>query len=139
MSSEITDIEMLQAANAFAVYNHIEPVKLERDHVLYKLDIRPESKNPRGYVHGGALCAMADTAAGVAVHSDGRTYVTQADTMHYLSNRMEGTIYAEGTVIHRGRTICIARADITDETGKLLCTGDFTFFCVGAGKAEKEG
>ena len=60
MSNEITDIEKLQAANAFAVYNHIEPVKLERDHVLYKLDIRPESKNPRGYVHGGALCAMAE-------------------------------------------------------------------------------
>ena len=133
MSNEITDIEKLQAANAFAVYNHIEPVKLERDHVLYKLDIRPESKNPRGYVHGGALCAMADTAAGVAVHTDGRLYVTQSSTFNFLKNQGSGTIYATARVRHRGRTTALVAVDITGDNGRLLSTAEFTMFCVGDG------
>lgn len=129
-------LQARQDANAFTNYNHIELVSVERDKVLYRMDIRPESKNPHGFVHGGAFCALADNAAGAAAHTDGRTYVTQANTMYYLANRTEGTVYATGTVIHRGKTTCLARADITDGEGKLLCTGEFTFFCV---SERKEG
>lgn len=126
------NIQSKQTANAFAVYNHLELVSVEPDRVVYRLTIRPESRNPQGFVHGGALCTLADNAAGAAAHTDGRTYVTQANTMYYLANRAGGTVYATGTVLHRGRATCLARADITDEEGKLLCTGEFTFFCLSA-------
>lgn len=136
MNEMMRDIQARQDANAFAIYNHIELVSIQQDKVCYKLDIRPETKNPHGFVHGGAFCTLADNAAGAAAHTDGRTYVTQANTMYYLANRAEGTVYATGTVLHRGRATCLARADITDGEGKLLCTGEFTFFCL---DARKEG
>ena len=67
----------LNKKNLFATYNHIEVEFVEPDHAIFKLEIRPESKNPYGIVHGGAIYTMADNATGYAAHTDGRSYVTQ--------------------------------------------------------------
>ena len=122
--------EELTGGNAFAVFNHLEVEHVEPDYAVFKLDIRPESKNPRGFVHGGLLAGMADNAAGYAAHSDGRTYVTQSSHMNYLHNQAEGVIRAAGRVLHRGRTVCLVRVDITGEDGALLATGEVSYFCV---------
>lgn len=118
--------------NHFMTYNFIELSVLELDRAECRLTLRPESTNPSGMLHGGALYTMADSTAGSAAHSDGRLYVTQNSSMNYLSNIKEGTAVSVGTVVHRGKTTCLVNVDITAEaTGKLLATGSFTFFCVG--------
>lgn len=119
-----------EAANRFTAYNHIELVLAEPDHVIFRLDICPESKNGYGMVHGGAIYAMADNATGFAAHTDGRSYVTQTSSLHFLRNQSEGEIQADARIRHRGRSTCLVDVDIwgTDET--LLATGEFTFFCV---------
>lgn len=116
--------------NAFAHYNHMELESVQPDRAVFRLEIRPETKNPFGMVHGGALYTMADNAAGTAAHTDGRAYVTQTSSLHFLRNQAEGTIRAEGRVRHRGLSTCLAEVDITGEGGALLATGEFTFFCV---------
>ncbi len=118
--------------NRFMTYNFIELSVLELDRAECRLTLRPESTNPSGMLHGGALYTMADSTAGSAAHSDGRIYVTQDSSMNYLSNIKEGTAVAVGTVVHRGKTTCLVNVDIIAEaTGKLLATGRFTFFCIG--------
>lgn len=118
--------------NRFMTYNFIELSVLELDRAECRLRLRPESTNPSGMLHGGALYTMADSTAGSAAHSDGRIYVTQDSSMNYLSNIKEGTAVAVGTVVHRGKTTCLVNVDIIAEaTGKLLATGRFTFFCIG--------
>lgn len=117
-------------SNAFTVYNFIRLESAEPDHVVYSLDIRPESRNPYGMVHGGALYTLADDAAGGTAHSDGRHYVTQSGNLHFLDNRAHGTIRASGRVRHRGRSTVLVAVDITDEAGALLATGEFSYFCV---------
>ena len=116
--------------NGFMHYNHIEMVSVEQDRAVFRLTIRPESKNPYGMLHGGAIYTLADNATGTAAHTDGRYYVTQTGTLHFLRNQSEGTVYATATVRHRGRSVCLTAVDITSEEGKLLATGEFTFFCV---------
>ena len=118
------------ARNAFMHYNHIEMVRVEPDHAVYQLTIRPESRNPYGLLHGGAIYTLADNATGVATHTDGRYYVTQTSSLHFLRNQAEGTVYATASVRHRGKATCLTLVDITSEDGKLLATGEFTFFCV---------
>ena len=103
---------------------------VEPDRAVYRLDIRPESLNPYGMVHGGALYTLADDAAGAAVHTDGRHYVTQNGSLHFLKNQPGGTIRAEGRVRRRGKATCLAVVDITNEAGELLATGDFSYFCI---------
>ena len=116
--------------NAFPAYNHIELESVEPDHAVYRLEIRPESKNPYGVVHGSAIYTMADNATGYAAHTDGRIYVTQTSSMHFLRNQARGIVRADARVRHRGRTTCLVDVDVFGDDGKLLATGDFTFFCV---------
>ena len=101
---ELERLKEQERKNGFAVYNHIEMVLAERDHAIYRLNIRPESKNPYGMVHGGAIYTMADNATGAAAHTDGRNYVTQTSALHFLRNQPEGEIQADARVRHRGRS-----------------------------------
>jgi len=116
--------------NPFMNYNHVEIVSVEKDRAVVRLTIRPESKNPYGLIHGGAIYTLADDAAGAAAHSDGRFYVTQTSALHFLRNVAEGTVYTTAVVRHRGRSTCLISVDVTSERGTLLATGEFTFFCV---------
>lgn len=116
--------------NAFMEHNFGQLELVELDHAILRLDIRPESKNPYGMVHGGAIYTLADDATGTAAHTDGRSYVTQTSSMQFLRNQPEGTIRAEARVRHRGKSTCLVNVDITGEGGKLIATGEFTFFCV---------
>lgn len=118
------------ALNAFMRHNHIEMESVEPDRAVFRLTIRPESKNPFGMVHGGAIYTLADNATGAAAHTDGRFYVTQTSALHFLRNQSEGTVRATAWVRHRGRSTVLTAVDITGEGGKLIATGEFTFFCV---------
>lgn len=127
---ELERLKEQEQKNGFTVYNHIEMVLAERDHAVFRLNIRPESKNSYGMVHGGAIYAMADNATGFAAHTDGRSYVTQTSSLHFLRNQPEGEIQADARVRHRGRATCLVAVDILGEDETLLATGEFTFFCV---------
>ena len=116
--------------NGFMIHNYIQLESVEKDRAVFKLDIRPESCNPYGMVHGGAIYTMADNATGTAAHSDGRNYVTQTSALHFLRNQAAGTVRATAWVRHRGKSTVLTAVDITGEGGKLLATGEFTFFCV---------
>ena len=78
--------------NLFMAHNHIELEYVEADRAVFKLDIRPESKNPYGMVHGGAIYTLADNATGYAAHSDGRFYVTETSSLLFLRNQSEGAV-----------------------------------------------
>ncbi len=116
--------------NAFLDHNFIQLESLEPDVAVFRLEIRPESRNPYGMVHGGAFYTLADDAAGEAVHTDGRYYVTQHGDLHFLDNRAHGTIRATGRVRHRGQSTALVDVEITDAAGALLASGVFTYFHV---------
>lgn len=129
--NETLHLETLRlGANAFTAHNFIQLESVEPDRAVYRLEIRPETRNPYGMVHGGALYTIADDAGGAAAHSDGRHYVTQSGNLHFLDNRAHGVIRAAGEVRHRGRSTVLVTVRITDEAGALLAMGDFSYFCV---------
>ena len=119
--------------NHFAVYNGMRMTELEPDRAVFCMDIRPESCNPLEIVHGGALFAMADCAGGMAVRTDGRSYVTQNASINFLRAQSQGQVRAEAVVRRRGKTTCLVAVDISDDQGRLTATGTFTFYCVGNG------
>ena len=124
--------------NSYMNHNFMELEFLEPDHAVFKLEIRQESRNTFGMVHGGALYSLADNATGSAAHTDGRHYVTQNGSLNFLSNQPAGTIRADARVRHRGGTTCLIDVDITGEGGKLLATGSFTYFCINRGRIEEK-
>ena len=79
-------LAQLERKNLFTEYNHMELETLEPDRAVFRLTIRPESCNPYGIAHGGALYTMADSATGLAVHTDGRAHVITSALHDFFRN-----------------------------------------------------
>lgn len=116
--------------NPFMCYNHIQIDSVTLNHATVSLDIRNESTNIYGFVHGGALFTMADCCAGLTARSDGRQYVTQNASVNFIHNVKSGHLTAHGKTISRGRHICVVSVEITGETGCLLFASTFSMYCV---------
>jgi len=82
--------------------------------------------NPMGTLHGGIITDVADAAMGIAVIStlgEGEVFTTLELKMNFIRPVFSGRITAEGTVLHRGRTIALAEVVVTDEAGKMVAKG----------------
>ena len=117
--------------NAFMLHNHIELESVEPDRAVFRLDIRPESCNPYGIVHGGALVTLADTVAGTAAFTTGRTCVTLDSSMQFLAAARGDKVFCVATPKKVGRTILVYDISITDSEDRLVATGIFTFYATG--------
>ena len=116
--------------DSFASNIGIKVETFEKDHAVFTMEITKFCLNYYHIVHGGVYFTLADSAAGAAARSDGRKYVTLDSGFHFLRPASGSRLRTEGVLVRRGRTTCLVRADVTDETGKLLATGDFTYYCV---------
>ena len=110
--------------NPFMEYNGIEIVSISLDHSVLKATITDNSKNPYGMIHGGLLYTLMDCSAGITARADNHNYVTQNVYVNYLGNvKDQAVIYAEGTVVKRGRNVTVIHAIARTEDGKLLADG----------------
>ena len=109
---------------------HYQTFERTPEYTRVEMPICPEHKNSRGFIHGGAILALADETAGTCVHTDGRTYVTQSMDCKFIANVTEGTLHAEAKLLHRGRRTAISEFRITADDGTLIAAGQGIFFCV---------
>lgn len=83
----------------------------------------PQHTNPKGTVHGGILCDIADAAMALAYGttlSESETFTTLELKINFLKPVWQAKLTAEGRVVKRGRTIGLTECDITDEDGSLV-------------------
>ena len=114
--------------SGFAVHNHIRITKIEPDHAEGELEVTPESLNPLGSVHGGALAALADTTAGTAIYVQGRVCVTLNCSLNYLRPAGGSVIKCTADLRKMGHTIAVCDVILTDDQDRRVATGCFTFF-----------
>ena len=120
-----------QEKNHYARHSNIRVEQADESGVVCVMDVREECTNHLGFVHAGALYTLTENAAGAAAfHRDGRRYVTQGGNIHYLGNQKGGSLQAKAVVVHGGKSTCLVRTEVTGEHGKLICTGEFSFFCL---------
>lgn len=85
--------------------------------------------NPAGFVHGGALTTLANTAVGVACCTVGARTVTLNITTDFMANTTAGhTISAEAVVVHRGHQTVVLDVNVFDDNHKILCHSMATMF-----------
>jgi uncharacterized protein (TIGR00369 family) len=88
------------------------------------LPYRDDLTQQKGFVHGGIIGMIADTACGYAAFSlmpAGGSLVTVEYKMNILTPARSSLI-ARGEVIRPGRTLTIARAEVYAEDGKHVAT-----------------
>lgn len=92
------------------------------------LEVRPTSSNPHGTVHGGCLYTLADTVAGTAACAHGASCVTVSGTMEFLRPATGPAIHCVATPKKQGQTLSVMQVVLTNDAGKEVATGTFTFF-----------
>lgn len=94
---------------------------------------RPQFKhyNPLGSVHGGWFATLLDSALGCSVHTTlpvGRAYTTlefKVNLVRGLSDKVP-LVRAIGRVVHRGRQVTTAEAELVGHDGKLYAHASTT-------------
>lgn len=107
-------------------------VEWRRDFARIRLDIRPEHANGFGFVHGGVLLTLLDTVSGFAgIHADDDAdpigCFTVALNTKFISPAHSGSLHAEARAQGGGKSIFFTYAEIRDDAGTLVATGDGTF------------
>ena len=75
----------------------------------------PGVSQQQGFFHGGAIGAIADTAAGYAAYSlmpAGSEILTVEYKLNLVRAAVPPTLRAEGRVLRAGKTLTVCRADV---------------------------
>src|SRR5689334_16376766 len=92
--------------------------------VEIELPFRDDLTQQKGFVHGGIIGMIADSAAGYAAFSlasAGGSIVTVEYKMNILAPG-RGALVARGEVVKPGRTLTVARAEVYARDGKHVAT-----------------
>lgn len=98
--------------------------RVEAGRVEIALPFREDLTQQKGFVHGGIIGMIADTACGYAAFSlmpAGGSLVTVEYKMNILQPG-RGALVARGEVIRPGRTLTVARAEVYAGDGSHVAT-----------------
>lgn len=118
----------------------IEAQTLEKNKVVMTMPVDHRTKQPAGFLHGGANAALAETAAsvGASLNVDLELFSVfgiEINANHIKSKR-EGTVTATATPAHIGKTTMVWEIKIVDEHEKLICLSRCTIGVVKNKKGE---
>jgi uncharacterized protein (TIGR00369 family) len=111
--------------------SHIEPGRV---HIT--LPSRPEVTQQHGYVHAGAISAIADSAGGYAaltVFGEDAEVLTVEYKINLLAPASGDQIEAVGTVLKSGRTQTVCQLSVFAGQGQqrsLVAVGQQTLICL---------
>ena len=103
------------------------------------LSAGPQHANPMGTLHGGILCDIADAAMGMAFASTlapEESFTTVELRINFFRPVWQDQLRAEGTVVHRGRTIGYVECAITDDENRVIAKAASTCMVLRGQKAE---
>lgn len=114
----------------FIKFNNIHLDELDEKHAKLSLDITKNSLNPSGFVHGGLIFTLADSAMGMLARATGSNVVTVNAQIDYLKPGKGNKIYAIAEPIKKGKTISVYKASIFNEKDELISTVTGTFYFI---------
>lgn len=123
--------ELKKRLNSSSMYlqsNDMQVVEVKKGYAKVEMVIDEQILNVHGFVHGGALYSLADTAAGAASFATGRDSVTLARTINYIKPGKGGKLIGIAQEISAGRTTGVYEVFIFNDEEVLLSRATFTMF-----------
>lgn len=124
-------VRTVNTPHQFSYENGILVTDVEPGYARGELTVGPDSINPHGMVHGGAMATLADTVGGCCACSKGGNCVTAGSSMEFLRPAHGAKIYCEATPKKLGRTLSVVQVVLSNDDGAEVATGTFTFFMTG--------
>ena len=91
-----------------------------------------EITNPFGFIHGGALETLIDSAGGIVCWTVGCKVCTLNLSTAFMSNVKVGhTVFAEASVVRKTDHIIFTEVKVYSDEGDILAKGSATMYIVG--------
>ena len=115
------------AENPLMQFLGVKIEKAEADHVVLTMEVTPKVHQYVGIMNGGVSLYLCETAASVGtvagVDLTKFTPVGIEINANHLRAVSKGIITVEAKTVYPGRTLNVWQIDITNDKGKLVCTG----------------
>ncbi|HWL74135.1 MAG TPA: PaaI family thioesterase [Burkholderiaceae bacterium] len=103
----------------------VNVVAVSEGRLLMEVVVKPQFLAPNGYLHAASIIALADTACGYATIAhmpDGASnFTTIVLKSNFLGTATEGTLRAEASAAHQGRTTQVWDATVTHtDSGRTI-------------------
>lgn len=115
-------------------------IEVTSERAVAEMPFTPQLQQLTGVLHAGALLTLADTTAtfasmywssGTLDGSAAQFPFTIQLSTNFLRNTDHGTVRAEATPVHRGRTTMVVETRLSDADGRLLSVVTTTHLFVG--------
>lgn len=116
----------LNSSSMYLQSNDMHVVEVKERYAKVEMIIDEQILNVHGFVHGGALYSLADTAAGAASFATGRDSVTLSGTINYIKPGKGGKLIGIAQEISAGRTTGVYEVFIFNDAEVLLSRATFT-------------
>lgn len=108
----------------------MEIVSSEKESVMMTMPVDERTRQPAGFLHGGASVALAETAAsiGASLHvnlEEEAVFGIEINANHIKSKR-DGLVTAKAKPLHIGKRTMIWGINIVDEEDQLICVSRCT-------------
>lgn len=103
----------------------IKTKSLDKNLVILTMPVDGRTRQPAGYLHGGASVALAETAASIGAMANIDTEQSNVFGMeinaNHIRSKRDGVVTALAKPIHLGTTSMVWEIQILDEAEKLIC------------------
>lgn len=103
----------------------INIVEVKNGVCIATMPVDERTKQPFGYLHGGASVALAETAASVGAASliDAKKQAVfgQEINANHIRSVKEGIVTATATVIHQGKSSMVYEIKVENDKKELIC------------------
>ena len=124
----------------FVEHLGIRLVEQSRERAIVSLKRRPELLNSWGAAHGGVIMTMLDLVMSMAVrgHYNISAAVLTVDMSIGFLNASEDDVFAEGRVLHAGRSTAFCEGEARNADGRILAKAIGTLKLLPDGNDTKE-
>ena len=129
---EIQSVEELSkiGANTMADFLGLKWVEIGDDFLKLSMPVNSKTRQPYGFLHGGASCVLAETVGSVAsalvIDRNNFSCVGLEINANHLRSVSEGIVTAVARPLHLGKTTHVWDIKIYDEKQKLFCISRLT-------------
>ncbi|WP_416325866.1 PaaI family thioesterase [[Eubacterium] hominis] len=128
----------LNSSSMYLQSNDMHVSEVKEGYAKVEMIIDEQILNVHGFVHGGALYSLADTAAGAASFATGRDSVTLSGTINYIKPGKGGKLIGIAQEISAGRTTGVYEVFIFNDEDVLLSRATFTMFFLDGERYKKK-
>jgi len=108
----------------------IQLIEVTKEKTVATMPVDDRTRQPFGFLHGGASVALAETVASVGAFSlidqETEACVGLEINANHLKAVKDGTVTATGVPLHRGKTTMVWEIKIVNNNNELICVSRCT-------------